>query len=338
MKKITFIIALLAALVLTSCHKVEEWDNDARGNFDALWSILDTHYCFFEEKGVDWDSIYNVYSPRVKPDTKMLELYDICAEMLDELRDGHVNLSTSFSNSYYKKWWSDYPQNYDNRLVEQYYLKFGGMSKNGLTYAMMGDSIAYMRYPSFAAGMSETTLDWALVLLYDCHGLIIDIRDNGGGNISAVETFVARFIDERILAGYICHKSGPGHGDFSKPYAYYFDPAPAGRVKWKKPVVVLTNRSTFSAANNFVSVMQYLPQVTIIGDRTGGGSGMPFSSEIPCGWGVRFSGSPVYDARKQLTETGIAPDIHVDLDPQAALAGHDTILDTALELLSQKKD
>ena len=162
-------------------------------------------------KGIDWDSVYKEYRARITPETNSLQLYSICADMLNELRDGHVNLSAPFATSYYKKWWSDYPQNYDKRLVDQYYLHFGGLTKNGLTYAMLPDSTGYMRYPSFSYGMSDGTLDWALAMLHQCHGLIIDIRDNGGGDISTVETFVARFINERILAGYISHKSGPGH-------------------------------------------------------------------------------------------------------------------------------
>lgn len=340
MKQLILSIISTATLIcsLAACHHVEEWENDARGNFNALWTILDTHYCFFEERGIDWDSVYEVYSARIDDKTTYTGLYSVCADMLNTLEDGHVNLITPFATSYYKKWWSDYPQNYSERLVDEYYLHFGGLTRGGLTYAMFPDSIGYMRYPSFAAGMSETTLDWALLLLGQCHGLIIDVRDNGGGDISAVETWVRRFIDKRILAGYITHKNGPGHGDFSEPYAYYFDPAEEGRVRWTKPVVVLQNRSTFSAANNFVSVMRTLPQVTLVGDRTGGGSGMPFSSEIPVGWSVRFSASPVYDSQMRSTESGCPPDIHVDLNIDSALVGVDTMLETALALLRKPND
>lgn len=83
--------------------------------------------------------------------------------------------------------------------------------------------------------------------------------------------------------------------------------------------------------------MQYLPNVTIVGDNTGGGSGMPFSSEIPCGWSVRLSGSPVYDAHMQVTENGVAPDIHVDLNPDSAMVGIDTMLNTALSVLNRQR-
>ena len=333
-----FLIAVLAVLAIpfASCHHVDDWGDSAYDNFNALWTIFDTHYCFFEEKGVDWDSVYREYHPRVKECGTWIDFFDLCSEMIDELRDGHVNLVSQFNTSYYKKWWSDYPQNFDGRLVEQYYLHFNQYERGGLAYAVLEDSVGYLRYGSFASTPAESTLDYALYLLEPCHGLIIDIRSNGGGSLDNVGTIVSRFIDNRILAGYITHKTGPGHRDFSEPYAYYYDPAPPYRIHWTKPVVVLTNRSTFSAANNFVSIMRLLPQVTIIGDRTGGGSGIPFNSEIPCGWATRFSASPIYDAEMRLTEDGLEPDIHVDLDPQAALNGHDTMLDAAIAYLLQQ--
>ncbi|MDO4319377.1 MAG: S41 family peptidase [Bacteroidales bacterium] len=337
MNKLLSVIAIIMTLAVASCHHVEEWPDDPVGNFDALWTGIDRHYCFLDEKGIDWDSVYSVYRPQVSDQTDPVALFNICSDMLDELRDGHVNITSPFATSYYKKWWSDYPQNYNERLVDEYYLHFGGFTRGGFTYAILPDSIAYVRYSTFASTPGDATLDWMLMLLRDCHGMVFDIRDNGGGSISYVETIVSRFIDRRILAGYITHKSGPGHNEFSEPYAYYFDPVADGRFRWDKPVVVLTNRSTFSAANNFASVMSSLPQVTLIGDRTGGGSGMPFSSEMPCGWSYRFSASPVYDAEMRLTEFGVDPDIRVDLDPEMALKGIDTILETALEFLRNKE-
>ncbi len=330
----SLLLILIAALV--SCHHADTWENNPEDNFDALWTTLDRHYCFFEQKGIDWDSIYREYRPRVTPKTSAIDLYKICAEMLNELRDGHVNLVGWYDVSYYDKWWSDYPQNYDERLVREHYLHFNDYRRNGLSYYMVGDSIGYLRYGSFSVAPGEGALNWALAILRKCHGLIIDIRDNGGGNISYVETIVSRFIRERTLAGYISHKNGTGHNDFSEPYPFYYDPAPTGSTMWYKPIVVLTNRSTFSAANNFVAVMSKLPHVTLIGDRTGGGSGMPFSSEMPIGWSVRFSSSPMYDADMHLTEEGIDPDIHIDLDPEQALKGIDTMLDKAIEYLEEK--
>lgn len=331
------LIALILLAGVTSCHDIPQYADDPRGNFDALWRTLDEHYCFFKEKGVDWDEVYSRYSPKISNQMTSEELFEVCAEMIDELRDGHTNLSSSFNTSYYRKWWSDYPQNFDARIIEEYYFNFNYRQTGMIIYGILPENIGYMRIPSMSGGIGNSNLDHILYYLKTCDGLVIDLRDNGGGNMTNVETIVARFITERILAGYISHKKGPGHDDFSEPYAYYIDPAEEGRIMWGKPVAVLTNRSTFSAANNLVSIMKLLPEVRIVGATTGGGSGMPFSSELPNGWGIRFSAAPVLDALGQTTEFGIEPSegCHVDLDPQAALNGQDTMLDFAVRLLCE---
>lgn len=332
---IEYVIAAVVALVSSACHSIEQHADDPYGNFDALWTILDEHYCFFAEKDIDWAETGRRYRERVNPVMSDEELFNLCAEMLDELRDGHTNLSSSFNTSYYRRWWSDYPQNFDARLVEESYFNFNYRQSGGIMYGVLPQNIGYMRYASFASPVGESSLDAVLYYLRTCDGLIIDVRDNGGGSMVNVETIFARFITQRTLAGYIRHKNGPGHDDFSEPYAYYYDPAEQGRVMWGKPVAVLTNRSTFSAANNFVSIMKLLPNVKIVGATTGGGSGMPFSSELPNGWTIRFSSSPVTDALGATTEFGVEPTegCAVDLDPEAALRGHDTMLDFAIALL-----
>lgn len=334
-KFVSAIILACVLLLFTSCHEVEEWDQDVVGNFDALWTVVDQHYCFFEEKDVDWDEVYRRYRPRVTSEMRGLEFFNLCAQMLDELKDGHVNLSSSFKTSYYRKWWSDYPQNFDERLVEQYYLRFDYSTVGGIDYAVLRDNVGYMRYPSFSYPVGHSAIDAILSQFALCKGIIIDIRDNGGGNMTNVGTIVSHFIGERILAGSICHKTGPGHNDFSEPYPYYYDPVDNSRVRWIKPVVVLVNRSTFSAANNFVSIMKSRKNTAIVGDITGGGSGMPFSSELPCGWGIRFSASPVYDAQMNLTENGVEPsdNCHVDMNPAAEARGRDSIVDFAIALI-----
>lgn len=322
---------------LQSCHHIEEWDNDVYGNFDALWTVLDEHYCFFGDKDVDWQEVGQRYRAEIKADWDARQLFDHCADMLDELRDGHTNLSSWFDVSYYRKWWSDYPQNYDGRLVEEYYFNFNYRQVTGVKYGILPrGNIGYMGYSSFATPIGEGNLDAILAYLATCDGLVIDIRDNGGGNMDMVGRIVARFITSPVTAGYMVHKTGPGRDEFSEPFEYRIDPAGQGRMMWMKPVVVLTNRSTFSAANNFVSIMQYLPQVKIVGARTGGGSGMPFSSELPCGWGVRFSACSVLDAMGNTTEFGIDPTegCEVDLDPVEALAGRDTMLEFAIDVLA----
>ncbi len=340
MNIIRYITSLFVVAIFAGCHSIESWDDNPRGNFEALWTILDEHYCFFEEKGVDWDEVYNRYSSKISNRMTSQELFDVCAEMLNELRDGHTNLIASFNTSYYRKWWSDYPQNYNARLIEEHYLNFNYRSVGGIDYAILSENVGYIRYGSFVNPIGEGNLDNILAYLNVCTGLIIDVRDNGGGQLTNVETLVSRFITKRMLAGYISHKTGPGHDAFSKPYAYYYNPAESGRIMWGKPVVVLASRGTFSAANNFVSIMKSIPGVKIIGATTGGGSGMPYNSELPNGWGVRFSACSMLDPAGNSTENGVEPSAGcaVDMDPVQEFNGHDTILDFAISFLTSSAE
>ena len=63
--KLKIIIAGFVLVFLYSCHSVDEYANDPYGNFDALWSILDERYCFFEYKDIDWNQIREKYRSRI---------------------------------------------------------------------------------------------------------------------------------------------------------------------------------------------------------------------------------------------------------------------------------
>lgn len=334
------LVLVLGLTALPSCHDLDNWDNDIYGNFDALWTEMDRHYCFFEEKGIDWDAVGRQYRAKLKPDMEVTEFFKVCSDMLAECRDGHVNLSSWFDVSYYRKWWSDYPQNFNLRLIQEHYLDFDYHSSGSMIYKYLEEeNVGYIYCSTFSTGYGQAFLDQAMLSMKDSEGLILDVRDNGGGDLSTANDLVSQFIRERTLGGYICHKDGPGHDDFSEPYAFHIDPA-TQHVRWLKPVIILTNRSTFSAANNFVGIMKTLDHVLIVGDTTGGGSGMPYSSELPCGWSLRLSACPIYDPDMQLTEHGVEPSegCRVDMTKADELAGRDTILDFAIRLLHAIND
>lgn len=99
---IDLILPLLTLIIAGACHEIPQYADNPRGNFDALWRTIDEHYCFFREKNIDWNDIYARYSPMVSDKMTQEELFIVCAQMLDELRDGHVNLSSSFNTSYYR--------------------------------------------------------------------------------------------------------------------------------------------------------------------------------------------------------------------------------------------
>lgn len=327
----TIIVSIISlSLSFSSCVTNEEYNDDVQGNFEALWKIMDEHYCFFNQKGIDWQEVHTRYSRQLNPSMTASQQFEVMTNMLSELKDGHVNLYTSFNIGRYWAWQEAHPKNYSDSL-ERKYLRTDYLIASGIDYTILDDNIGYLRYESFQNAIGAGNLDEIFLHLQPCQGLIIDIRNNGGGNVNNAEELAARFTNEEILVGYMQHKTGKGHNDFSDLRPEYLKPGKG--IRWQKPVIVLTNRSVFSAANEFVKYMKCCPKVTIVGDRTGGGAGLPFSSELPNGWSVRFSACPMYDRNRQMTEFGIDPDYKVDMTSSDLEKGKDTIIEFARQLL-----
>ena len=332
MSKIYKLFLFLTVCLCCSCVEEDEFADNPKGNFEALWKIFDEHYCFFSEKGVDWNEVHQRYARQIDAEMTEGQLFQVMANMIGELRDGHVNLYSSFDLARYWSWHEDYPSNFSDSLLNRY-LGTDYKIASSLKYRKLDDNIGYIYYGSFQSGIGGGNLDDVLLYLAPCRALILDIRDNSGGNLQTAEKLAARFTNEEILVGYMQHKTGRGHNDFSKMEEQRLKPSSG--LRWQKPVVVLTNRQVFSAANEFVKYMKCCPNVTVVGDQTGGGAGLPFTSELPNGWTVRFSACPMYDRNRQCTEDGISPDHHMDLTDEDFRRGQDTIIEYARHLINQ---
>ncbi len=329
-KALNILVVFLLPFAVAACVSEEEYDDSPQGNFEALWRIMDEHYCFFTEKGIDWDSIHMVYKPQFNNGMTESQQLEVLGKMLAELRDGHVNLYASFDYSRYWGFHENYPSNYSDSLV-RIYLGTDYRISNGMRYRVLDDNIGYLRVPTFENAFGAGNLDEILLYFQPCLGLIIDLRDNGGGMLTSAETLAARFTDKEMLVGYMRHKTGKGHDDFSSLEKQTLKPGKG--IRWHKPVVVLVNRSVFSAANEFVKYMRHFPEVTIVGDRTGGGAGLPFSSELPNGWSIRFSACPIYDSDMRSTENGMEPDVSVGLSSGDISRGTDSMIEKAREII-----
>ena len=276
-KTLTCILAVV--LSLTGCIRGEDWPDTPQANFDALWRIIDEHYCFFDYKseaiGLDWDEVHTRYANRITSVMTDIQLFEVLGEMLGELKDGHVNLYSAQDMARNWSWREDFPTNF-NDSVHQLYMGKDYKISSGIRYKILEDNIGYIYCSSFASTIGDGNASVVLDALAECTGLIVDIRQNGGGNMDNATRFASHFTNEKVLTGYMCHKTGAGHNDFSTPQEVWLKPADG--VRWQKPCALLTNRGCYSAANDFVNSMKHCPNVTVIGDRTGGGSGMPFSS------------------------------------------------------------
>ncbi len=329
-----YIIAILTCFILLACDRnntISKYDADPRTNFDALWEILDEHYCYFTYKGIDWTEVYNQFLPRVNKVKDVFQLFDLMAEMIDILEDGHVNLYAPFDVSSCTGWFDSYPADYNADFLYNHF-DSDLRSAGGFAYTTIDNGkVGYIRYSSFSDGFTTANLAYIDAYFHQLHkvkGIVIDVRNNGGGSLSYSEKLAACFFKEKTTTGYMQHKTGTCHDCFSDTTPIITDPKDAP-IDWSdKKVVVLSNRRCYSATNDFIVRMKQAPNVTVVGGITGGGGGMPLSQELPNGWMVRFSAVPMFDANMQHTEFGVIPDIetHIEADDS-----DDSILVTAIE-------
>lgn len=329
-----FVVFTLAWTLFSCMDEPEAASNTNKGNFESLWKIIDTRYCYLDYKNINWDSIHAVYYDRVDSGMDKYAFFDLMGQMLNELKDGHVNLYSSFDISRYWKWFTDYPDNFSSSLIfsDRYlgdnYRMAGGMYYNYIANGKVG----YVYYGDFSNTFSDATMYNIFSYFSTCNGLIIDVRNNGGGYLDQAGTLASYFFERDTITGYISHKTGDGHSAFSKPVA--IKTTAHKTIQWQRPVVILTNRMAFSATNSFIQRMKMAPHAYIIGDKSGGGGGLPLSSEIPNGWLVRFSACPMYDADMNHTEWGIDPDLKLDMDSTDMANGYDTLIERAIDYIT----
>ncbi len=327
---------ILISLTYACIEEVNLPKNTYRENFETLWKIVDTRYCYLDAKQINWDSVRTVYESRLENDTvDEIVFFDAMAEMLAELKDGHVNLYSAFDRSRYWNWFTDYPANFNSSLIyENRYLGSNYRSVNGLRYQRIaGGKVGYIYYSSFSDSFSDQNMRYILQYFTSCeNGLIIDVRGNGGGSADISARLASYFFERDTVSVYMRHKTGFGHTDFSEPIP--IKTTANKNIQWQRPVIILANRSSYSATNMFVCRMKDAPRSMVIGDKTGGGGGLPLSNELPNGWMVRFSASPMYDGNMQHIEFGIDPDVKKDLDSVDVANGRDTLIDYAVYILT----
>lgn len=171
----------------------------------------------------------------------------------------------------------------------------------------------------------EDALDEALTELRDAERLVLDLRGNTGGNLLLAMETRRRFLRERTLLGTI--RFTRGDGTLAGPVELRDAPSDA-RVPWEGELVVLTDPLTYSASEDFLLGLQGLPHVTVIGQRSGGGSGRPRTIRLLDDMLVTISTALTFDRNGVCIEGhGIPVDIET---PVFAVDGHDAAMTCAL--------
>lgn len=310
MRNSLYIAILLFAL--SSCEKIMFEENQAStnpyDNFEYLWKECDRKYSYFELKNVNWDRVHTKYSAMLYDDMSSDSLFKVLRDMLLELEDGHVNLISSLNVSFYNinRLGQD---NFEPRVVTDYYLPEHYYSTGPFNHEFIANKqVGYVRFGAFTGEVNDENLDFILDRYKDTKGLIIDIRENGGGDPMDFFHILSRFIEEKTLMYYSVLKNGEEHDDFTKEEPGYLEPFDG--IRYSNKVVVLTDRGTYSAGSFTALATKAIPNVILVGDTTGGGLGLPNGGQLPNGWTYRFSITQTLSLDKDNSfEYGVPPDI-----------------------------
>lgn len=318
--KIKVFILLFSIISFSGCEEMffeGDISNTPINNFEMFWSDFDKFYPSFGIKHINWDSVYSINKPKVTDQTSGIELYNILSAMIKPFKDGHVSLVSNFGkcNSFTMP-----PEYYSNmRIYPHNYLSSFVVNSSNISYwSVKNYNIGYISINTFNvksktfvyADDSFIVIDEIIKKFKDKDGIIIDLRWNGGGLPANVETIVNRFTDKRRLYIKLRSKNGPGKNDFSDWTDYYIEPK--GSERFLKPVVVLTSKSTGSAAEWFTLAMKTLLNTTVVGDTTAGCFSPKVERELPNGWSFTLSSKIAVSADMvQYEGFGIPPDYTV---------------------------
>ena len=328
---------LFLLLIACSANRVTEPAPDPRPTvaaFDSFWNDFDRTYSYFTYKNIDWPAArvsFREASASVESDSALVNLF---LQAVQPMRDVHIwfrrpdgSLLPSFTPTKSRNWNQQLWLSYLPRLNWQQRVSNWG-------YGTV-DNVGYL-----AIGAWSTTqvrmdeVDQALEQVRNTRALIIDVRMNGGGNDQLALQLASRFATQPVTFGSVQFRNGPTHDAFGDVMPRVL--APRGQWSYTKPVILLAGRGCFSSNETFIAAMSMLPQVTVAGDTTGGGSGNPIERDVVVagrntGW--RYS-VPRWIERmsdgRVVEWNGVPPDTYVAFDPVSVSSGIDPIIEWAL--------
>ncbi len=302
--------------------------------FDHFWQEFSDYYPYFQHKNVNWNQFYEIYRPLVDSTSTQGELFDLLEQMIYRLKDGHVVLESPFNRYQYYDW---YQTDYNGNLIFANYLNYQLQEdESGVySYGTIRD-ILYVHLGSFR-GPEKPFNELAQIIassVNDTKGLILDVRTNGGGSDVNAHIIAQEFLTSPTRIRWIRYRNGPEHYSYSRWISNELTPK---QRSYQQPVVIITDRSVFSAAEDFVLALRQLPNVYVAGQFTGGGSGNPMTRELPNGWILKV---PRWQVADPVTKTlyegiGLEPDTILVQRTLDTTLGIDRVLDFSIQYINE---
>jgi carboxyl-terminal processing protease len=209
---------------------------------------------------------------------------------------------------------------------------------------LLPGNIACLTLKSFADSKVVTGFDSLLASIAECQGLIIDLRDNGGGNSDVGYTLLG-YLAERPFAIEPC--ADREYRPMRRALGLKNQQQEEAGIEWPtsgsrhsvNPVAVLIGPRTGSAAEDFCVAFRSLQRGKLIGEPTAGSSGQPLIFGLPGGGNATVCTAHCkFPDGTEFVGVGIKPDIEVPLTVMDVVEGRDAALEAALGYIRQGTD
>lgn len=215
-------------------------------------------------------------------------------------------------------------------------------SKVPFAFRMLPGNIAYIALNEFEDETDAKEWDSHWPEISKAQGVILDIRENGGGSSSIGAHVLATLIDKsepaslsrstRWIATY------RAWGNVETPLRFPLNTVDPDKSRhFNGKVVLLTSPRTFSAGEDMAVAFKQAKRGMIIGEPTGGSTGQPLSFDLPGGGSARICTK--HDSFADGTDfvgVGVKPDMPVHLSREDVTMDRDSVLQAAMASLKSK--
>jgi len=216
--------------------------------------------------------------------------------------------------------------------------QYGGtLDRANVEWRRLDGDVGLVAIHTFNAADVDSLVREAMAELSDAGGLVIDIRQNGGGTSG---WWVMRHLTDRCettrwsARQYVAVHRAWGRGEGVVEGGPGVVAADDDDVRFDGPVALLVGPRTFSAAEDLAATFAHSGRGTIVGRPTGGSTGQPLFFSLPGGGGARVCAKrDVLPDGTPFVGIGVIPDVLVEPTVDDVRRGHDRALESARTLV-----
>jgi thiol-disulfide isomerase/thioredoxin len=296
-----------------------------------LCRAIDEKYSYRDLRNINWDKMFDRYSPLMERAKTPRRFAEIAAKMLAHAEDMHLWVKNNGETVGGFK--CKVKRNYNIDLLRKKVPDWRDLSKYVST-GRFPDGIGYILIKSWRKNENqilEPTLK-ALKNLSNNRALIIDVRPNGGGSEPFAQKIAGCFVEHPVVYAKHVYKNANKPGGWGEIQERILRPN-KDRPQYRGRIAVLMGQVNMSSCEAFLLMMKQVRNCKLIGDRSYGSSGNPKPVDLGNGvtvwlpsWKALRSDGSCFEGK------GIKPDILVRTTKEQ-LRKSDRVLETALMLL-----